>query len=110
MFPRPALLGLTRAEIEGLFLEDPNARVRAKQLSKWLYQKGADDFEAMTDLPADVRDRMKSEYVTNPLNIVAEQRSSDGVIKLLVDSGDGQAFECVLLPYEDRVSCCISTQ
>ena len=30
--------------------------------------------------------------------------------RLLVHSGDEEVFECVLLPYEDRVSCCISSQ
>jgi 23S rRNA (adenine2503-C2)-methyltransferase len=45
-----------------------------------------------------------------PLEIAAHKHSKDGVDKLLVHSGDGQVFECVLLPYEDRVSCCISSQ
>ena len=110
MSPRSALLGMTRAEMEALFPGDPKARVRAKQLAKWLYERGADDFEVMTDLPADVRTKLGQEYITNPLQVLVEQRSADGVIKLLVDSGDGQGFECVLLPYKDRVSCCISTQ
>src|SRR5262249_12147332 len=54
--------------------------------------------------------RLAVSHVVNPLKVLREQRSSDGVVKLLVDSGDGQGYECVLLPYEDRTSCCISTQ
>jgi 23S rRNA (adenine2503-C2)-methyltransferase len=36
--------------------------------------------------------------------------SRDGVTKLLVHGGDGQGYECVLLPFAGRVSCCISSQ
>ncbi|MFX6930237.1 23S rRNA (adenine(2503)-C(2))-methyltransferase RlmN, partial [Acinetobacter baumannii] len=35
---------------------------------------------------------------------------SDHVDKLLLHRGDDDVFEAVLLPYEDRVSCCISSQ
>lgn len=42
--------------------------------------------------------------------MASHQTSSDGVEKFLVHGGDGEVFECVLLPYEDRVSCCLSSQ
>jgi 23S rRNA (adenine2503-C2)-methyltransferase len=45
-----------------------------------------------------------------PLTVARQAVSTDGVEKLLVHNGDGQVYECVLLPYKDRVSCCISSQ
>lgn len=49
-------------------------------------------------------------FPISPLQIARQVRSTDDVEKLLVHSGDGEVFECVLLPYEKRVSCCLSSQ
>ena len=106
----PAIAGMTRAEMESLFDGDSLARVRAGQMADWVYKRGARSFEAMTDLPAAARERLSAAFVVRPGQVVTEQRSSDGVVKLLMDSFDGQAYECVLLPFEERVSCCISSQ
>lgn len=87
------------------------SRVRGKQLAAWIYRKGAESFEEMTDLPVSLRKELESRTVINSVRSVVSQKSNDGVIKLLVESGgDNQRFECVLLPYENRVSCCLSTQ
>lgn len=64
----------------------------------------------MSDLPAAWREKLATEYVINPLQTKDHRHSTDDVDKLLVHSGDDQVFECVLLPYPDRVSCCLSTQ
>jgi len=64
----------------------------------------------MNDLPKDLRATLEADYTLNPLAVAKHVRSTDDVDKLLVHSGDNQVFECVLLPYEDRVSCCISSQ
>jgi 23S rRNA (adenine2503-C2)-methyltransferase len=106
----PAIAGMTRAEMESLFDGDAVARVRAGQLADWIYKRGATTFDEMTDLPAPDRARLAATHVVRPGRIVTEQRSSDGVVKLLMDSFDGLAYECVLLPFEERVSCCISSQ
>lgn len=101
---------MTSGDIGRLFEGDPLARVRGRQVADWIYKRGAQNVHEMTDIPAIDRARLSEQYEVSPLAVRAEQRSVDGVIKLLVDNGDGQAFECVLLPFEDRVSCCISTQ
>lgn len=106
----PAVAGMTRSEMESLFEGDAMARVRAAQLADWVYKRGARSFEEMTDLPVAARRRLAKAYSVRHGRVVTEQRSSDGVIKLLMDSFDGQAYECVLLPFADRVSCCISSQ
>lgn len=64
----------------------------------------------MKDLPQALRDSLTTDFQVNPLIIASHKKSSDGVEKLLVHNGDGNVFECVLLPYQDRVSCCISSQ
>ncbi|RYG88283.1 23S rRNA (adenine(2503)-C(2))-methyltransferase RlmN, partial [bacterium] len=57
-----------------------------------------------------LRDELDVKYRVNPLIVADHRHSSDGVDKLLVHRGDQAVYECVLLPYEDRVSCCLSSQ
>ena len=64
----------------------------------------------MGDLPQSLRDDMEAAYRVSPLLLADHRLSTDGVEKLLVHRGDEQVYECVLLPYEDRVSCCLSSQ
>jgi len=87
------------------------ARVRGEQLAAWIYHKGAESFEEMTDLPVSMRKELAQNTLINSVQLVVSRKSRDGVTKLLVESGgDNQCYECVLLPYENRVSCCLSTQ
>lgn len=106
----PAVAGMTRVEMASLFEGDRLARVRGGQLADWVYKRGAAEYSAMSDLSAEARLRLSEGFSVRPGRVVTEQRSTDGVIKLLMDSYDDQAYECVLLPFEERVSCCISSQ
>jgi len=106
----PAIAGMTRAEMSALFEGNRLARVRGGQLADWVYKRGATEFAEMSDLPAELRAKLTEQFSVHPGRVITEQRSSDGVVKLLMDSYDDQAYECVLLPFESRVSCCISTQ
>jgi 23S rRNA (adenine2503-C2)-methyltransferase len=83
---------------------------RGRQLASWVYKKAAREVSQMDDLPLALRERLQESFVVSPLVVAEHQKSSDGVEKLLVHGGDGEVFECVLLPYEDRVSCCLSSQ
>ncbi len=105
-----SLIGLTGDELAGLFPERPDARWRAKQIATWVYGKAVSSFDLMNDVPKALRQELATRYVVNPLHVARHLRSSDEVDKLLVHGGDGNVFECVLLPYEKRVSCCLSSQ
>jgi len=107
---KACLAGLTRQEIQVALGERPDARLRAAQLANHIYRRAEDSFDHMDDLPARLRLELVDQFVVQPLQLAVRKDSTDGVIKLLVHNGDRQVFECVLLPYEDRVSCCISSQ
>lgn len=107
---RVPLVGLTAQEIAERLAPREDARWRAKQIAKWVYGKAVADFDAMRDLPATLRAELAEAFTVDPLTVARHAKSSDGVEKLLVHRGDGQVYECVLLPYEDRVSCCLSSQ
>lgn len=106
-----ALVGLSSVELRGWVsetLDEP--AYRGTQLAKWIYQKAAADFEQMTDLPAAMRARLQECAVVSPNAISLTQHSKDGTVKCLLHLADGNEVECVLLPYDDRVSVCLSTQ
>jgi 23S rRNA (adenine2503-C2)-methyltransferase len=101
---------MTREEIKQALGERKDAKMRGAQIALHLYTRAASSFDQMQDLPKDLRAELDATFLVNPLQVAAHKKSSDGVEKLLVHNGDGNVFECVLLPYEDRVSCCISSQ
>jgi 23S rRNA (adenine2503-C2)-methyltransferase len=101
---------MTREEIVTALGDRPLAKLRGTQIAGHVYQRAVTDFEKMRDLPQALREELQAEFLPEPLQIATHRTSSDGVEKLLVHNGDDQVFECVLLPYEDRVSCCISSQ
>jgi 23S rRNA (adenine2503-C2)-methyltransferase len=108
---RTVLVGLSRAQLREWVSETLNEPAyRGTQLAQWIYEKAAADFSAMTDLPAAMRTRLNEIAVVSPNAISAVQRSQDGTVKCLLRLADGNEVECVLLPYEDRVSVCLSTQ
>jgi len=106
----PSLVGMTREELMVAIGDRPDAKLRAKQLALHLYGRAQDDLQKMPDLPQALKQDLAERFVVQPLSVAAHKTSSDGVEKLLVHHGDHQVYECVLLPYQDRVSCCISSQ
>lgn len=84
---------------------------RAKQIYIQLYRNLAPSFEAMTDLPAMLRERLTAETKLGVLQLVQEQTADDGdTRKVLWRLPDGNVVESVLMLYPDRATICISTQ
>ncbi|CAN5535286.1 23S rRNA (adenine(2503)-C(2))-methyltransferase RlmN [soil metagenome] len=105
-----AMAGLTRSEIEEALAPRSDAKLRAKQIAWQVYGRAEREIQGMGDLPKPLRDELSLTHNANPLVVASHKKSTDGVEKLLVHNGDGQVVECVLLPYCDRVSSCISSQ
>jgi 23S rRNA (adenine2503-C2)-methyltransferase len=105
------LYDLSRAELEALLTEWRQPRFRVDQLYNWLYEQRVASFDAMTNLPKALRERLEAETVLGTLNLVTEQSSNDGTVKRLYALHDGQLIESVLMPYDDqRRTACISSQ
>ncbi len=83
---------------------------RATQLFRWIHQKGATDFEQMTDLAKPLRSKLTQTAHLQGLKIISQQESSDGTIKWLFDVGSGDAVEAVFIPEENRGTLCVSSQ
>lgn len=87
-------------------------RFRAKQIWKWVWQKGAEDFSEMTDLSIALRDRLPEKMILRKIALDKMQRSSDGTIKSRFRLYDGHLIESVLIPVpsENRYTVCVSSQ
>jgi 23S rRNA (adenine2503-C2)-methyltransferase len=85
-------------------------RFRALQLFRWIHQKGASDFEAMSDLAKSLRAKLAGVAEVRGLPVLSEHVSADGTIKWLFDVGGGNAVETVYIPEEDRGTLCVSSQ
>jgi 23S rRNA (adenine2503-C2)-methyltransferase len=100
-------------DLEGLtaFCEQlGEKRFRATQLFRWIHQRGAQDFDQMSDLAKSLRDKLKGCAQVLPLPVVSEHQSADGTVKWLFDVGAGNAVEAVFIPEDDRGTLCVSSQ
>ena len=85
-------------------------RFRAVQLFRWIHQKGASNFDDMSDLAKSLRDKLKVSARILAPTVMSRHISSDGTIKWLFDVGGGDAVETVFIPEDDRGTLCISSQ
>ncbi len=85
-------------------------RFRAVQLFRWIHQRGASDFDAMSDLAKSLREKLKTGALVQAMPVVSQQESADGTIKWLFDVGAGDAIEAVYIPEADRGTLCVSSQ
>jgi 23S rRNA (adenine2503-C2)-methyltransferase len=85
-------------------------RFRATQLFRWIHQKGAAQFEDMSDLAKSLREKLKTTAHVQALPVLSQHISADGTIKWLFDVGGGNAIETVFIPEDDRGTLCVSSQ
>jgi len=85
-------------------------RFRATQLFRWIHQRGASDFDQMSDLAKSLRGKLKTTAHVQGLRVISQHESADGTIKWLFDVGAGDAVEAVFIPEDDRGTLCISSQ
>ena len=104
------LLGMTMVDLAALAQEMGEPAFRAKQLYRWLYARGAVDFEHMTDLSKSFRARLAETHRISRPEISAHQVSRDGTEKWLLRYEDGSEAETVFIPEEDRGTLCVSSQ
>jgi len=106
-----SLLDFSQEELASYLAELGEPRFRAKQVWEWIYKRYAGDFAAMTNLPAQLRERLDQVATVAPLEHVTEVISaSHDTLKRLYRLPDGQTIEAVLMLYDRRRTLCISSQ
>jgi 23S rRNA (adenine2503-C2)-methyltransferase len=83
---------------------------RAEQLLKWIYHQGVTDFDQMTNLSMELRQRLPQIAEIEPPQVLSEQVSLDGTTKWLIGFGGSNAVETVFIPEPNRGTLCISSQ
>lgn len=111
---RVDLVGLSKAEIRAALLDagldERQAKLRAKQLWHWIYNRGVTDFALMTDIAKSQQPWLAERFVIGRPEVVTAQVSTDGTRKWLLRSDDGQDYEMVFIPDADRGTLCVSSQ
>ncbi len=105
-----SLADLTLDEIHALLESWGEPRFRARQIFTWVHARGEQDYEAMTDLPKTLRERLAGHLPVRASTVARTEPSEDGAVKLLVRLADGECVECVLIPEGDRLTACLSSQ
>lgn len=83
---------------------------RAEQIFYWIYKKGVSGFDAMNNIPKELRHRFDRHYRFGNIKLKEHQRSRDGTEKFLFELSDGNFIESVLISSGRRKTLCISTQ
>jgi 23S rRNA (adenine2503-C2)-methyltransferase len=83
---------------------------RAKQIYEWLWMKSAASFQEMSNLSKNLREWLDQNYCINRITIADKQLSSDRTIKVAFRLHDGNEVEGVLIPTENRMTACVSSQ
>ena len=111
---RVDLVGLSkdqlRAALAGAGMDAKQAKLRAKQIWHWLYNRGATDFAHMTDIAKAQQPWLAERFAIGRPQVVEAQVSTDGTRKWLLRSPDGQDYEAVFIPDADRGTLCVSSQ
>lgn len=95
-----------KAELEEKI--DKMPRFRAGQIFEWMNDYKS--FDDMTNIPKELREELKKDYISQPVKIEKEFLSKDGTKKYLLSMPDGNIVECVLMSYKYGNTICISTQ
>ena len=108
---------MDRTELEAFAESLGEPAFRGRQLFRWLQEKGASSFEAMTDLPRSLRERLPEVARIGRLEEVQRQTATDGTVKSLFRLPSGRHVEAVLIPDLDeatgtakRLTVCVSSQ
>ena len=104
------LLGLSRARFEAFMTERGQKPFRARQLMKWIYHQGVRDFSGMTDLSVKLRAELAEQACVELPRVVTQAVSADGTRKWVVEAGNGNHVETVLIPDRGRNTLCVSSQ
>lgn len=104
------LLGLSESKLAAFMTELGEKPFRAKQILKWVHQRGVLDFELMTDISKPLRAKLAAAACIEPPEVVQQLDSKDGTRKYLIQVGGDNLVEAVFIPEKERGTLCVSSQ
>jgi 23S rRNA (adenine2503-C2)-methyltransferase len=104
------LLGLTTGDLKLLAANAGEKEYRGKQVSDWIYRQGCRYIDEMKNLPVAFKEKLAADYEIGRSEVVKVRRAKDRTVKALLRPAFGELIESVGMAYDDRFSCCVSTQ
>ncbi len=96
--------------LKAWMVENGHKGFHARQVYRWVFERRAESFEVMSDLPKKLRETLDEEWSVFATISASHHVSPDGTDKLLLECRDGRKVECVLMAESDRRTVCVSTQ
>ncbi|QDU81637.1 putative dual-specificity RNA methyltransferase RlmN [Polystyrenella longa] len=103
-------LSLSQDELQSWLQENGEPAYRTGQIWSWIHQQRAASFEAMSNLPQELRNKLQESFALFQTEQLRHQKARDNTEKLLLRLRDGEEIECVLMRETNRRTICISTQ
>jgi len=107
---KPDIKELTFFDLQNYLKEKHLPLFHAQQVFDWVYKKGVERFEDMTNLSAKLKLQLKDDFSFSWPLVEKKKISQDKTIKFLFKVGDGQYIETVFIPTQKRGTICLSTQ
>ena len=98
------------AELADFFRERGQPSYRSGQVCEWIFSGDTRPFEAMSNLPSEERNALAARFRLDEPEVADIAVSADGTAKHLWRLRDGELIESVLIPTEDRLTLCLSSQ
>lgn len=100
----------TLADLEAFLKKYGKEKFRAQQIFKWVYEARVTDFDQMLNLSKDLRAELKHLITFKLPPVIKHLISVDGTQKFLFDVGQGNSIEAVVIPSDDRLTLCVSSE
>lgn len=108
---KQSFFDLTLADLQELLKGLGKEQYRTQQLYKWVYERRVFDFHQMTNLSKSFREELIGLLDLSLPRVVSHLKSAlDGTQKFLFDVGDNETVEAVLIPSDDRLTLCVSSE
>lgn len=100
----------TLESLQEYFKQFGKEKFRAQQVFKWVYEQRITDIDQMSNLSKDFRSELKNLLTFDLPPVIKHLVSVDGTQKFLFDVKDGNSVEAVIIPSDDRLTLCISSE
>ena len=104
------LKALSLQELQYFFRAEGLPAFRTKQLIHWVYERRVEDLGSISEYAKALREKLAGPAYIGNLVLLKRLTSADGTEKYLWELEDGQSIESVLIPDDDRLTLCISSQ
>ena len=103
------LYGMTRPLLEEYFVSIGEKKFKATQVFEWIYQKKIKNFEEMSNIKKEVREKLEHDFTLELPKIIKKESDVD-VDKYLFELGDQERVEAVLMHHDYGRSVCVSSE